>query len=127
MRFKILAVGCFTLLFSPILLRSTVPQSHHIVDTSSAYPLVNPIRFSVPFAFYAGDAHMPAGEYTISRLDIHDGKVLHIASKDGKQSASFLTHPNDPGASSKRSEVTFNKYGTGHYFLSEIAVKDHHN
>jgi hypothetical protein len=76
--------------------------------------------FTTSFAFYAGNAKMPAGSYRITQTDI-DANELQIQSADGKHSVfvDFIPmHAEQPHA---HSDVTFHKYGDVEY-LNRIWV-----
>jgi hypothetical protein len=79
------------------------------------------VRFDAPSAFYAGNAKMPAGSYTVTQPDMNDNLLL-IEDASGSHSA-YVEYV---GASSDtphaQSDVTFNKYGKVD-FLSAIWVQ----
>jgi hypothetical protein len=90
----------------------------------SAFPALAQINdgmgFNTSFAFYAGNAKMPAGSYRITQTDI-DANELQIQSADGKHSVfvDFIPmHAEQPHA---HSDVTFHKYGDVEY-LNRIWV-----
>jgi len=83
--------------------------------------IANRVTFDAPSAFYAGNAKMPAGSYTVSQPD-PDNKLLLIEDTSGSHSVfvEYVVAPsNIPHA---QSEVTFNKYGKVD-FLSAIWVE----
>jgi len=70
----------------------------------------NKVTFDAPFAFYAGNAKMPAGSYTITQPNANDNLLLiedttgsHSVYVEHVASSSDNPHP--------QSDVTFNKYG----------------
>jgi hypothetical protein len=77
----------------------------------------------IPFPFYAGNAKLPAGTYTLHLLDDSVGKIMEISAVDG--SASTLFDVENAGADSAppNSELVFNKDGA-RYFLARIFVED---
>jgi hypothetical protein len=82
--------------------------------------ITNRVTFDAPAAFYAGNAKMPAGSYTVSQPDI-DSNLLLIEDINGSHSAFVeyvIAHSETPHA---QSDVTFNKYGNVE-FLSAIWV-----
>jgi hypothetical protein len=101
-----------------------------LLSLLSAIPMMAQIpqrvTFETSFAFYAGNARMPAGSYTVTQPDSMDN-VLLIESSDGSHSA-FLEceaiTPQEPSRKdpSRRTEVTFKKYGTTE-FLNRVSVK----
>src|SRR5213594_853507 len=69
----------------------------------------NKVTFDAPFAFYAGNAKMPAGSYTVTQPNVDDSLLL-IEDASGSHSAyvEFVVAPSDtPHA---QTDVTFNKY-----------------
>jgi hypothetical protein len=81
----------------------------------------NEVTFNSPFAFYAGNAELPAGTYTVTQPDDSD-HVLQIQSADGSRSVLVEFDPVDSNAPSSKTEITFNKYGTVE-FISGISVQ----
>src|SRR6266481_3064355 len=72
--------------------------------------IANRVTFDAPSAFYAGNAKMPAGSYTVSQPD-PDNKLLLIEDSSGSHSVfvEYVVAPsNTPHA---QSDVSFNKYG----------------
>jgi hypothetical protein len=94
----------------------------------SAIPAVaqieNMVTFDAPFAFYAGNARMPAGSYRVTQPD-GNAQLLLIESADGSHSAfvDYVPSASRPAASSA---ITFNKYGKTD-FLSNISVEGQEN
>jgi hypothetical protein len=83
---------------------------------------INPrVKFDAPAAFYAGDAKLPAGSYTVSVPNEEDNFLL-IQSTDGSHSIIVeyeITSSNTPHA---KSDITFNKYGETE-FLSQVWIE----
>ena len=108
---KLAVLTGLLLLFSAIPMMAQIPQR---------------VTFEAPFAFYAGNARMPAGSYTVTQPDSMDN-LLVIESADGSHSA-FLEvdaiSPQEPSRRdrSRRTEVTFKKYGTTE-FLNRVSVQ----
>jgi len=70
--------------------------------------ITNRVTFDAPSAFYAGNAKMPEGSYTVSQPDI-DANLLLIEDANGSHSAFVeyeVVSSNTPHA---QSDVTFNK------------------
>jgi hypothetical protein len=83
--------------------------------------IINSVKFNAPAAFYAGNAKMPAGSYTVTQPDM-DANLLLIEDDNGSHSAYVeyeIVTANTPQA---QSDVTFNKYGKVD-FLSAISVE----
>jgi hypothetical protein len=82
--------------------------------------ITNRVTFDAPAAFYAGNAKMPAGSYTVTQPEPDDNLLL-IEDASGSHSAFVeyvIAHSETPHA---QSDVTFNKYGNVE-FLSAIWV-----
>src|SRR5712691_7194348 len=83
--------------------------------------ITNSVKFDAPSAFYAGNAKMPAGSYTVTQPEPDDNLLL-IEDANGSHSAFVeyvIAHSETPHA---QSDVTFNKYGNVD-FLSAIRVE----
>ena len=81
----------------------------------------NKVTFDAPFAFYAGNAKMPAGSYTITQPNMDDNLLL-IEDTTGSHSVYVeyvVTSSDNPHP---QSDVTFNKYGKAD-FLSLIWIQ----
>ena len=81
----------------------------------------NKVTFDAPSAFYAGNAKMPAGSYTVSQPDMNDNLLL-IEDAGGSHSAfvECVVAPTDTPR--PQTDVTFNKYGNVD-FLSAIWIQ----
>src|ERR1700730_5451483 len=82
--------------------------------------ITNSVKFDAPSSFYAGNAKMPAGSYTVTQPNADDNLLL-IEDDGGSHSAFVeyvIAHSETPHA---QSDVTFNKYGNVE-FLSAIWV-----
>jgi hypothetical protein len=72
------------------------------------------VNFTTTFPFYAGNAKLPAGSYTVSQADTGTDRAalfLLIQSTDGAHSAFLDVDPTAPGNLHDQTDVTFNKYG----------------
>ena len=83
--------------------------------------IVNGVDFTTSFPFYAGNAKMPAGTYTITQPQGDDSTVLLIQSNTGSYSAFLDNTPTQATNPHPQSDVTFKKYGTTDY-LSQVWV-----
>jgi hypothetical protein len=83
--------------------------------------IANGVDFTTSFPFYAGNAKMPAGAYTITQPADEDNTVLLIQGKDGSHTAFLDIAPTQAANPHPNSDVTFNKYGTTDY-LSQVWV-----
>ncbi len=81
----------------------------------------NKVTFETPSAFYAGNAKMPAGSYTVTQPNLDDNLLL-IEDASGSHSVfvEFVVAPsNTPHA---QTDVTFNKYANVD-FLSAVWIE----
>ena len=101
----------------------------HIVLLSVAFLLIaipavaqieNGVTFDAPFAFYAGDAKMPAGSYRVTQPDANSG-VLLLEDANGSHSKIVEFRPVDKDTAPSTTEVGFKKYGDVD-FLSRISI-----
>lgn len=83
--------------------------------------IVNRVTFDAPSAFYAGNAKMPAGHYTVTQPEADDNLLL-IEDSNGSHSAFVEYDVVSSDTSHPQSDVTFNKYGNVD-FLSTIWIE----
>ena len=77
------------------------------------------VHATIPFAFTAGEATLPAGEYTIQRVSETSGALL-IRSEDGTAGAAVLAASTlARGRTSLPGKLVFHRY-EGTYFLAEV-------
>jgi len=72
----------------------------------------------IPFAFVAGNATLPAGEYRVQKLD-GNSAVLLIHCWDASASALVITNAAQAKEPRSESKLVFNRYGN-RYFLSQV-------
>src|SRR5258707_6752171 len=77
-----------------------------------------PMLVNIPFAFVAGNATLPAGEYRVQKLD-GNSAVLLIHCPDANASALVITHAAQAKEPQSESKLVFNRYGN-RYFLSQV-------
>ena len=91
----------------------------------SAIPAVaqidNGVTFQASFAFYAGNAKLPPGTYTVRQPD-DNAELLLIESADGLHSVFVDYMTDDSDTAPVKTEVTFNKYGNAE-FLGRVSVQ----
>src|ERR1700732_4270693 len=91
----------------------------------SAIPAVaqidNGVTFQASFAFYAGNAKLPPGTYTVRQPD-DNAELLLIESADGSHSVFVDYMPDESNTPPSKTEITFNKYANAE-FLSRISVQ----
>ena len=72
----------------------------------------------IPFAFVAGNARLPAGEYRVQKLN-RNSAVLLMHCSDSSASALVITQAAQANELQSESKLIFNRYGNN-YFLSKI-------
>lgn len=77
-----------------------------------------PLVVYIPFAFVAGSATLPAGEYRIQKWD-GTSPVLLIQCSDPSESAMVLTNAAEAKELQSESKLVFNRYHN-RYFLSQV-------
>ena len=87
--------------------------------TTAHAQIIGDLQVNIPFQFYAGDAKLPPGKYTIHTVDSTDLTVMEISSADGSASALFVVRDAEANSTPAKSELIFNKYGN-RYFLAKL-------
>ena len=77
------------------------------------------LKASVPFGFTVGDQSFPAGDYTISTIQIQARDVIQLRSADGKRASFVASHPTYSPDPSAQTKLIFQHNGS-EYFLSQI-------
>jgi hypothetical protein len=75
------------------------------------------MRVHIPFAFVAGGAHLPAGDYIVYHPG--DPYLVVIERDDGKARGMEYIHPSATDLDVSSTKLVFNKYGE-QYFLSQV-------
>lgn len=75
------------------------------------------MRAHVPFAFVAGGAHLPAGNYIVYHPG--DPYLVVIERDDGKARGMEYVHFSGTDSDGSATKLVFNKYGE-QYFLSQV-------
>ncbi len=101
-----------TMLMSMFFLLSVIPIMAQID---------NRLTFQASFAFYAGNAKLPPGNYTVTKPD-DNADLLLIESADGSHSVFVEYVPSESNNPPSKTEITFNKYANAE-FLSRISVQ----
>jgi hypothetical protein len=81
----------------------------------------NNVTFETQFAFYAGNARMPAGSYKVTQPD-SSSDLLLIESANGAYSVFVEYVPVQSETPASNTDVTFNKYGKTD-FLKGISLQ----
>jgi hypothetical protein len=74
------------------------------------------LRATIPFEFSVGDRTLPAGQYTVERINPY---VLLIRSEDCHSSVLSLANGVQARVSSETGKLVFHRYGS-RYFLSQV-------
>ena len=72
----------------------------------------------IPFAFTAGNATLPAGEYRVQKMD-RNPSVLLIHCWDARLATFVVTNPAQAKELQTESKLVFKRYGN-RYFLSQV-------
>ena len=70
-------------------------------------------NFHAPSGFYAGNAKMPPGDYTLRQVQ-SEGGVFSLDNSSGSHSVMLETRPSSK-TSKGNPEILFNRYGTTEY------------
>ena len=74
---------------------------------------------TIPFAFSAGGATLPAGTYVVARTSL-TSSAFRIRSAEGHAVTSVMTHGSlDGGRQPVRAKLVFHRYGDA-YYLAEV-------
>jgi hypothetical protein len=76
------------------------------------------LKVTVPFGFQAGSAIYPAGDYTVTRMELQP-LVLVLKSIDRKHNGFVLAHPRYAPAKNVTPKLVFNRYA-GTHFLRQV-------
>src|ERR1700682_6323386 len=94
-----------TVLMSMLVLLSAIPAMAQID---------NSVTFQASFSFYAGNAKLPAGSYTVRQAD-DNAELLLIESGDGSHSVFVDYVPDESNTPPSKTEITFNKYANAEF------------
>jgi hypothetical protein len=83
--------------------------------------IANGVDFTTSFPFYAANAKMPAGAYTITQPADEDNTMLLIQSEDGSHVSFLDIAPTQAANPHPKTDISFDKYGTTEY-LSQLWV-----
>ena len=85
---------------------------------AKAQSLVYGLRANIPFDFKVGDKTMPAGKYTVNRVQ-QDDMVIKVSSWEGKANTFRSTVPVTVAKTRNRAALVFHRYGD-QYYLSQV-------
>ena len=83
--------------------------------------IANQVTFDAPSVFYAGNAKLPAGSYTVTQPD-PDNNLLLIKDASGSHSVFVEYVDGSSNTPHAQTDVTFNKYGDVD-FISSIWIE----
>jgi hypothetical protein len=87
--------------------------------TLSGHANSSRIQVDIPFDFIVGQTTLPAGEYTVERINAIQS-ALQIRNTENNASAVMVTYYGESSKTSQaRSKLVFNRYGNT-YFLSQV-------
>ena len=89
--------------------------------TSARAQSARTFSLEIPFDFVVKGKLMPAGRYTLGRLNASEPSVLLIKSADGRRLRTFSTQRAEASGVGTESMLLFNQYG-GQYFLAQVRV-----
>ncbi|HSB10964.1 MAG TPA: hypothetical protein VLM38_15865 [Blastocatellia bacterium] len=81
--------------------------------------VIDALEADIPFGFTVRNTTLPAGEYTIKRVNSRDDVVMEIRSADGQSRMVFMVESAQTAKAPARPELIFDRVGD-RYFLSEI-------
>jgi hypothetical protein len=87
--------------------------------TAARAQVVDTIEADIPFGFTINDTSLPAGEYSIRRVNPENPGVMVISSKEGRRDALFVVNSAQSKTEPHKTELIFDRVGD-QYFLSEI-------
>ena len=88
-------------------------------STLALAQVVDKIVADIPFGFMVRDTTLPAGQYTIKRLDSVNPNAMEIRSADGVERLVFLVGSAEAVTPPDQTKLVFDRVGD-QYFLSEI-------
>ena|ERR1044072_4462763 len=86
---------------------------------SASAQVVDIIEATIPFDFTINDMNLPAGDYSIKRVNSNHQRTMVIRDADGKNLILFLTDEAYASGTPDDTELIFNVVGN-RYFLSRI-------
>jgi hypothetical protein len=107
----------------PILMLALLIGAGNITARAQALIDDTAIQADVPHAFIVRDTTLPAGKYTIKRLDDTQPNVLQIRSDNGRTEVTFEVESAQAKRIPRKAELVFDKVGD-QYFLSQIWASD---
>lgn len=82
------------------------------------------VSFQAPATFYAGNAKLPPGGYTISQMSAQNGDVCVITSSSGQHSVLLNCRHSSKSPTGNAPQVLFNRYGNTDYLEGVLATQD---
>ena len=98
-------------------LRMTGMLALALLATTQAVRAQEPVVANIPFAFTAGDAALPAGEYRVQKVN-NGSPALLIRCTEGSPAIMLMTSA-AATSGSQESKLIFHRYGN-RYFLAQV-------
>jgi hypothetical protein len=89
-----------------------------IIVAAQVAQAAEPMLVNIPFAFVAGNATLPAGDYRVEKLDGNSAVVL-IRCSDASAAAMVVSNASQAKETPTQSKLVFKRYGN-RYFLSQV-------
>jgi hypothetical protein len=94
-----------------------------LAGTTSYAQLTDTLEVNIPFRFYAGDTHLPAGEYSLQVADYNSSEyVLDLSNANDSVDVLLMTNAAQIDIPTTEPALDFKKIG-GQYFLTHIWVE----
>ena len=87
--------------------------------TTARAQVIDTVVADIPFGFVIRDTTLPAGEYSIRRVNSADPSVMIISSNEGHRHVIFVVNSAQAKQEPRQTELIFDRAGD-QYFLSEI-------
>jgi len=87
-----------------------IPARAQVIDT---------IEANIPFGFTVRNRTLPAGDYTVKRVNSGNNAVMEIRDADGQGTMIFIVESAEATKAPEQAELIFDRVGD-RYFLSEI-------
>jgi hypothetical protein len=87
--------------------------------TTARAQVTDTVVADIPFGFVIRDTTLPAGEYSIRRVNSADPSVMVISSNEGQRHVLFVVNSAQAKKEPHQTELIFDRAGD-QYFLSEI-------
>ena len=90
-----------------------------VLVVSASAQTAHRMSVQIPFDFVAGRTELPAGKYTVRRVQSDSESVLMFVSEDGRNSAAVITNSGDDAPVS--AQIIFRQRGD-RYFVASVSL-----